>query len=583
MVTLLFSSKRRAPEVAAPAAAAAPPEAPAGDAAADRANTDLINLVEEDLHRARNAAAAAAASMAEAIDGGVAEAGLIVSSTNALADAVGPAVGRVDHLVADFGQIATAGTEIQAEMEAATRLAEDAGAGARAAGAGIENLASAIARIESVVGLISRVAKQTTLLALNATIEAERAGASGRGFAVVATEVKALSVETQSATDEINRNIAALQEAARETSGAVGGVVEVIERISPTFAAVSGAVARQADIIGSAARTSEEVRAFVESVARLADTVKDRSATLSGTMDSVRASAADAVAANERSSVRLKTVLRQSSAGDRRRHDRFPTNLSVALRWPGGSIRSETVDVSMGGLLVKAAGSTVAPGTPVEVELQGSGPMRARVVEQSPAGLHLAFAEDDRIVQETMRERVASIRADYSLLIDTAVQAGARISSAFEAALARRAVTVEALFDTDYRPIPGTDPQQFDVQAIRFLEETLQPIQEDVVRQDARMTFCAAIDRNGYLPVHNLVYSKPQRRGDTAWNAANCRNKRIFDDRAGLTAGRNTRPFVIQAYSRDMGNGHTVLMKEVDAPVLVAGRHWGGVRTAYRM
>ena len=93
--------------------------------------------------------------------------------------------------------------------------------------------------------------------------------------------------------------------------------------------------------------------------------------------------------------------------------------------------------------------------------------------------------------------------------------------------------------------------------------------------------FCAALDRNGFLPTHNLVYSKPQG-DDPVWNAANCRNKRIFDDRAGITAARSTRPFVVQAYARDMGGGKIVMMQEVDAPLRIFGRHWGGLRTAYR-
>jgi methyl-accepting chemotaxis protein len=97
------------------------------------------------------------------------------------------------------------------------------------------------------------------------------------------------------------------------------------------------------------------------------------------------------------------------------------------------------------------------------------------------------------------------------------------------------------------------------------------------------MVFCLAIDRNGYIPVHNRKYSEPQRPRDPVWNAANCRNKRIFDDRAGISAARSTRPFLVQAYLRDMGGGVTVMMREVDAPIRVFGRHWGGFRTAYRL
>ena len=74
-----------------------------------------------------------------------------------------------------------------------------------------------------------------------------------------------------------------------------------------------------------------------------------------------------------------------------------------------------------------------------------------------------------------------------------------------------------------------------------------------------------------------------QRPDDPVWNAANCRNRRIFDDRAGLSAARNVRPFLIQTYARDLGGGRTVMMKEIDAPIRVFGRHWGGFRTAYKI
>jgi methyl-accepting chemotaxis protein len=97
------------------------------------------------------------------------------------------------------------------------------------------------------------------------------------------------------------------------------------------------------------------------------------------------------------------------------------------------------------------------------------------------------------------------------------------------------------------------------------------------------MVFCVAIDRNGYLPVHNRIYSQPQRPGDAAWNTAHCRNRRIFNDATGLAAGRNTRSYLIQSYARDMGNGVTVMMREIDVPIRVGGRHWGAFRTAYKL
>jgi len=50
-----------------------------------------------------------------------------------------------------------------------------------------------------------------------------------------------------------------------------------------------------------------------------------------------------------------------------------------------------------------------------------------------------------------------------------------------------------------------------------------------------------------------------------------------------LAAGRNERSYLIQSYARDMGGGNTVMMREIDVPIRVRGRHWGGFRTAYKL
>ena len=37
----------------------------------------------------------------------------------------------------------------------------------------------------------------------------------------------------------------------------------------------------------------------------------------------------------------------------------------------------------------------------------------------------------------------------------------------------------------------------------------------------------------------------------------------------------------MQIYRRDMGGGKFVMMKDVSAPIMVKGQHWGGLRLAY--
>ena len=156
-----------------------------------------------------------------------------------------------------------------------------------------------------------------------------------------------------------------------------------------------------------------------------------------------------------------------------------------------------------------------------------------------------------------------------------------QIAQRFEEAIAQNRISGDALFDDKYRPVAGSNPQQVLTAFTRLTDELLPPIQEPVLMQDDRVVFCAAVDRNGYLPTHNRKFSQPQG-DDPVWNAANSRNRRIFDDRVGLKAGRNQKPFLLQVYRRDMGGGNFVMMKDLSAPIRVRGRHWGGLRLAYR-
>jgi len=82
------------------------------------------------------------------------------------------------------------------------------------------------------------------------------------------------------------------------------------------------------------------------------------------------------------------------------------------------------------------------------------------------------------------------------------------------------------------------------------------------------------------LPTHNEIFSKPQGK-DPQWNDANCRNRRIFNDRTGLAAAQNIKPFLVQTYRRKMSAGTYVTMKDVSAPIWVRNRHWGGFRIGY--
>jgi methyl-accepting chemotaxis protein len=166
--------------------------------------------------------------------------------------------------------------------------------------------------------------------------------------------------------------------------------------------------------------------------------------------------------------------------------------------------------------------------------------------------------------------------------IELAQGNAAKIAAIFAQAVSAGKITMADLFDEQYQPIGGTDPVQYMTRFTQFCDSVLPDIQEAILAVDSRITFSCAVDRNGYLPTHNRKFSQPQGK-DPVWNNANCRNRRLFNDRTGLNAGRNTQPFLLQTYRRDMGGGQFVMMKDISAPITVQGRHWGGLRMGYRI
>jgi PAS domain S-box-containing protein len=156
----------------------------------------------------------------------------------------------------------------------------------------IAGLAEAAQKIGDVVKLIRNIAGQTNLLALNATIEAARAGEAGRGFAVVASEVKSLAVQTAKATEDIAKQILAVQ---ASTGGAVEAIRSITERmreINTYASAVAASVEQQNAATG-------EISHNVASAARGTNMVVTVLGEVAGAATATRASAETVLAASQ--------------------------------------------------------------------------------------------------------------------------------------------------------------------------------------------------------------------------------------------------------------------------------------------
>ncbi|MGM9483877.1 methyl-accepting chemotaxis protein [Roseateles sp. NT4] len=208
-----------------------------------------------------------------------------------------------------------------------------------------------------------------------------------------------------------------------------------------------------------------------------------------------------------------------------------------------------------------------------------------REVSEASHGLKVAFDGSDRFLRmsEELVEQIAEsgVEVDDMPFIRAAQAAADEIAGLLEDALKSGQISAADLFDQSYRPIEGTNPPQHTTRFCQLTDKLFPTVQEKALAFSDKVVFCIAADRNGYIATHNRKYCQPQRPGDTVWNTANSRYRRIFNDRTGLASARNTRPFLLQTYRRDMGGGRFVVLKEATAPIHVAGKHWGGLRLAF--
>ena len=507
--------------------------------------------------------------------------GAIRRRTEQLAWRAGDAKQNATQLAGATEELASSSTDISRQVNHASSLSTEVRHVATAAGRGLDELKVSSGEIGNVVGLIAAIAKQTNLLALNAKIEAARAGSAGRGFVVVADEVKSLSVQTKKATDEIAVTIDKLRRDAAESMAAVKRIVEMIDRVQPLFECVAAAATEQMSTTNELARNASASSQFITTVADGVGEIERDAAHASDQGAEVDHASKTTVELASELRTRFIIFLRQTEIGDRRRHDRLPCNLPLTLTYSGGSLTGRTVDLSEGGMLMKAnAPLGLVPGQTFEGTIPGIGNVRVRLANRSVHGLHLEFTDLEPTARVSVENKLAAIRKENGNAIECAKAVAAQMSAAFETAVSKGRITFDALFDSDYVKIPDTNPAQYRTFFLELFEEILPPIQQSALNSNASVTVCAAIDRNGYLPVHRPSQSKPQRLGEFAWNESNSRNRRIYDDPARLAAARSTRPYLIQEYLIEHS---TTMVRSVSAPIHVFGKHWGAARINYKI
>ncbi|MPZ08901.1 MAG: methyl-accepting chemotaxis protein [Kiloniellaceae bacterium] len=445
-----------------------------------------------------------------------------------------------------------------------------------AAGLGVE-IVDVAGNIEEVSARVAQQARSFRDLVASAG----EVNDSNRRIATAADRARERASETATSvrgSEETVRNavndIHALVEAVAVIEGQLTGLQEALSQVSQVAKGID-AIAKQTNLLAlnatiEAARAGDAGKGFTVvagEVKALATQTSSATAQIDETLKKLTEQAGQLIAQGSETTGRAESV---------RSSTQTIGEVMTIVGQAVGGIEDDTAAIAESAARIdQQCGSFVSTLEGMNGEVEGSsitlGEARDRV--------NRLIDVSERVIRLTAQSSLNGIDGPF---IEKVRAVAAEVTAAFEKALKDGRLTQAQLFDRDYKPIPGTDPQQLMAGCTPLTDDVLPPIQEPVLAFDERVVFCASVDVNGYLPTHNLKFGQPQG-SDPVWNAANCRNRRVFNDRVGLAAGQNTESFLLQTYRRDMGGGNFVMMKDVSAPIVVAGKHWGGVRLAYKV
>ncbi|MFK7861195.1 MAG: methyl-accepting chemotaxis protein [Granulosicoccus sp.] len=414
-------------------------------------------------------------------------------------------------------------------------------------------------------------------------------------LASLAKQLSEAASEIYEAGSQASQHAAKIKEGNKESESQVNAATKRIGDLATGVSGIESQLVGLNESITGVGRVSGDI----QTVARLTNLLA-----LNATIEAARAGEAGkgfAVVAGEVKTLAGKTA---GAAGVIDQTIQTVSNNVSSLIESGGKARKVADEVGDGVTVINA---TVSSFNDMTNEMQTSVERIANAAGQSLSQCETLFLRTELAAKEMQEANVSLQEAEDRIegllksgealvqliagsgrnvrdrpIIDLVISTANEIAEMFEQAVVSGSIKFEQLFDENYRPIPGSDPIQHMTDFVTLTDKLVAPILEDRLESSARIVFCAAVDRNGYLPTHNRKFSYPQKPGESEWNNAHCRNRRIFNDRTGLACGQNKSVFLLQTYRRDMGNGEHVLMYDCSAPIRVQNRHWGGFRMGYK-
>lgn len=420
-------------------------------------------------------------------------------------------------------------------------------------------------RLQSQLVAVEQVSQAAAAITATEQDSAERAATT----LAAAEHVRSASSSGQ---DELAQAIARMQQlsaqahASRELIDGLGSRTEQIEQVTQ----VIQSIASQTNLLAlnaaiEAARAGELGRGFAvvaDEVRNLAARTASATEEVSQMVADIRQQSAAVVSHIQRQSSELEEAVAQIEQAGQHLH---------GIAEQAGEVERQVAQISAG---TADNHQSLASLSAVALQLHDDVQCSEGQTQQ------LSVAAEQLVGQaETVSEQLAEVGLDdyHQRIYDLAREGAAAIGARFEADLEAGRIALDDLFDRQYQPIAGTRPQKYRTRFDQYADQVLPALQEPLLQRHEGLVFAIATTPEGYVPTHNQAFNQPPS-GDPAVDAARSRGKRLFNDRTGIRCGSHRQALLLQTYMRDTGE----LMHDLSVPILVRGRHWGGLRLGYK-
>ena len=200
---------------------------------------------------------------------------------------------------------------------------------------------------------------------------------------------------------------------------------------------------------------------------------------------------------------------------------------------------------------------------------------------RSDLGCHFKFESRSDELSQRIRKIIASAALGDQPYVRIAKAAAGEVALALENGLVFGDVSLEDLITTNYHPIAGTDPVQYETRALAFYERTLPPNSGPLCGTGSRADIRDRFRSQRLCPRASAGMLQPQRKGEWAWNDVHSRNRRIMERWQALVASRNRDPAFQKVFLRHMSDGIVVPTKIFSAPIFVRDEFWGNFQLGY--